>query len=84
MDASHVETSKTEHAKINKGSMHLDDQAKLISRRYVNISYLCTYLSVLTGSICDGSFEVAAVVAWSHMVVEDSSMLMQAKAEGDT
>ena len=39
------------------------------------------YLSILTGSICDRSFEVAAAVAWSQLVVNVSSMLMQAEAE---
>ena len=32
-------------------------------------------------SVCDGSFELAAAVAWSHMVVEDSTMLMQDETE---
>ena len=30
----------------------------------------CTYLSALTNSICDGSFEVDVAVAWSQMVVD--------------
>ena len=47
-------TSKPEHTKIKKGSMPLYDQAKLIKIwSWVNcrwaLSYLCTYLSVLTG-----------------------------------
>ena len=29
----------------------------------------------------DGSLGVAAVVAWSHLVVNDSSLLMQAETE---
>ena len=33
MDASHAETSKPEHTKINKGNMHLYDQAKLKERK---------------------------------------------------
>ena len=54
-------TSKPEHTNINKGSMPLYDQAKLIKRwTWINcrwtLSYLCTYLSVLTSSIFDGSF----------------------------
>ena len=79
-------TSNPEHTKIKKGSMPLYDQAKLIKIwSWVNcrwtLSYLCTYLSALTSSVCDGSFEVAAAVAWSHMVVEDSTMLMQDETE---
>ena len=36
---------------------------------------------LLPVGICDGSTEVAAAVAWSQMVVNYSSMLMQAEAE---
>ena len=36
---------------------------------------------LLPVGICDGSNEVAAAVAWSQMVVNYSSMLMQAEAE---
>jgi len=38
----------------------------------------------LPAGICDGSTEVAAAVAWSQMVVNYSSMLMQAEAEEGT
>ena len=32
----------------------------------------------------DGSLGVAAVVAWLHLVVHDSSLLMRAETEEDT
>ena len=32
----------------------------------------------------DGSLRVAAVVAWLHLVVNDSSLLMWAETEEDT
>jgi hypothetical protein len=32
----------------------------------------------------DGSFDVAAVVAWLHMVVDEPSILMQTEAEEGT
>jgi hypothetical protein len=32
----------------------------------------------------DGSFEVVAAVTWSHMVVDDFSILMWAEAEEGT
>ena len=47
------------------------------------MNYLGTYLSVLTSSMY-GPLGVAAVVAWSHLVVNDSSLLMRAETEEGT
>jgi len=38
----------------------------------------------LSAGICDGTTKVAAAVAWSQIVVNYSSMLMQAEAEEGT
>ena len=47
------------------------------------MTYLGTNLSVLTSSMY-GPLGVAAVVAWSHLVVNDSSLLMRAETEEGT
>jgi hypothetical protein len=38
----------------------------------------------LPAAFVDGSFEVAAAVAWQHMVIDDSSILMWAEVEDGT
>jgi len=58
-----------------------------MSKRDVNIILplaAITYLSVLTASIVDGSFEIAAVVAWPHMILDLSPVSMWIIAEEGT